>query len=311
LLHEGKRVERLGIFDKDEMVAIVQLYYSNLPFGWHYAFAPKGPIVSIRYQVSSIKIYETLKEYLKSKNCIFLRIEPFSIPEQSSLHFKKSINLHMPTTLLLDLQKSTDQLLSEMHQKTRYNIRLAQKKGLVVSEKKDSETFWRLSQETSARDKFRLHPKEHYEAMLNSSSIYQLSLQLEGNTIVSGIFVGFGDTFSYLHGASAYAHRSLMAPYLLQWSAIEQAKQLGFKWYDFYGLAPEERSNERWQTELVSPENYHFDPQSEDAGFTRFKLGFGGIVEAMPGTWDLIIDQKKYQRYQLFRKIRRFLKFLP
>jgi lipid II:glycine glycyltransferase (peptidoglycan interpeptide bridge formation enzyme) len=311
LLHEGKRIERLGIFDHEKMIAITQLYYNDLPFGWKYTFAPKGPLIPITYQSSTNKIYEILMDYLKNKKCIFFRIEPYSIPEIPSLYFKKSINLHMPTTLLLDLQKSTGELLAEMHQKTRYNIRLAQKKGLVWSEKKDNETFWRLSQETSARDKFRLHPQEHYKAMLESSFTHQLSLRYQDKIIVSGIFVGYGDTFSYLHGASTYEHRSLMAPYLLQWSAIEKAQKLGFKWYDFYGLAPEESDQPRKQTEFLDHQHYRYDQESEDAGFTRFKLGFGGSIETSPGTWDVIIDQKKYKRYQLFRKLRRYLKFIP
>lgn len=311
LVNEQKNVERLGIFDNQTIIGTAQLYYNDLPFRWRYAFSPKGPLLYTEDQGLICKAYETLAEYLRNKKCIFLRVEPSFIPKQSSLSFRKSIDLHMPTTLLLDLQKTSEELLADMHQKTRYNIRLAQKKGLIFSEEKNNASFWRLSQKTSERDRFRLHPESHYQAMIDSPFIRQLSLRYQNTEIVSGIFVGYGDTFSYLHGASDYEYRTLMAPYLLQWSAIEKAKSLGYRWYDFYGLAPENRSEHRTSTEKIAPNNYIYDPECHDAGFTRFKLGFGGIVEATPGTWDIIIDKKKYSRYQLFRRIRRYLKFIP
>jgi lipid II:glycine glycyltransferase (peptidoglycan interpeptide bridge formation enzyme) len=311
LVNEQKNVERLGIFDRQTIIGTAQLYYNDLPFGWRYAFSPKGPLLYTEDQSLICKAYEALAEYLRNKKCIFLRVEPSFIPKQSSLSFRKSIDLHMPTTLLLDLQKTSEELLADMHQKTRYNIRLAQKKGLVLSEEKNSTSFWRLSQKTSERDRFRLHPESHYQAMIDSPFVHQLSLRYQNTDIVSGIFVGYGDTFSYLHGASDYEYRTLMAPYLLQWSAIEKAKSLGYRWYDFYGLAPENRSESRTSTDLITPDDYVYDPECHDAGFTRFKLGFGGIVEATPGTWDIVIDEKKYSRYQLFRGIRRYLKFIP
>jgi lipid II:glycine glycyltransferase (peptidoglycan interpeptide bridge formation enzyme) len=113
---------------------------------------------------------------------------------------------------------------------------------------------------------------------------------LNNDIIAANLMVFYGDTATYLHGASNYAFRALMAPNLLQWNLIQEAKKRGFKYYDFHGIAPNENPKHPW------------------AGVTRFKKGFGGEIANYPGTYDFIYETGWYKIYKLFRKINRLIK---
>ncbi|TAN33619.1 peptidoglycan bridge formation glycyltransferase FemA/FemB family protein [Patescibacteria group bacterium] len=302
LIAEGKKVERLEIEENGAVLAWAQIVYVDLPFGWKYAFCPKGPVGisnfpfserseafpisnchSERSEESLDETYKTLIDYLKSKKCVFFRVEPEQVPEGAN----KTIDITPRATLILDLIKSEDELLAGMGQKTRYNINLAARKNLRIANEKNADVFIKLEKETAKRDNFKTHPEEHYKKVISSDFVYQLTAYHENAPVASAVFVGFGGTFTYLYGASDYACRHLMAPYLLQWEGIKLGKKLGYKFYDFFGIAPQG------------------EPRHQYAGVTRFKLGFGGAYKEAPGTFDLIINKKKCKVYGWLRKLRR------
>lgn len=293
LSREGKEIERLTVFDETEPVAMALVEYRNLPFGWKYAFCPKGPVISSKLQVSSDQIHEVLNEYLKNKKCIFFRIEPGAIPGKA----QKVLDFNPRATLILDLRKTPDDLLAGMHQKTRYNINLAQKRDLRVSDIKDADVFMTLMRETGKRDKFRLHETRHYHEIIFSPLSQQLTVFYGPRPIATAVFAGFGDTFTYVFGASDYDHRSLMAPYLIQWEGIKMGQRFGYQYYDFFGVAPKQTAD-----------GYEYDPRHQYAGVTRFKQGFGGVYYEAPGTFDLIISSWEYRVYGWLRAMRRFVK---
>jgi len=308
LLAEGKNVERLAVVEGDMVLAQAQIVYSQIIFGWQYAFCPKGPILSSQFTVhgsqDTAESYKVLSEYLKNKNCIFFRIEPELRTENSELRTKKTIDINPPATLILDLSKTEEELLAGMHQKTRYNIHLAEKKDLKIQNEKKLEVFWSLMNQTGSRDKFSLHHKSHYEKVLASPMVFQLTAYENEKVIACAVFAHFGNTFTYLYGASDYAHRDLMAPYLLQWQGIKTGKSLQCKWYDFFGVAPMRTSDFGLQT---SDSSYDYDLKHQYAGVTRFKLGFGGAPFQAPGTFDVVIDAGKYKLYNFLRKLRRLV----
>ncbi len=287
LLAEGKQIERLVVVEGEMVLAQAQIVYSKIIFGWQYAFCPQGPVIE------KTEAYECIIDYLKNKNCIFFRAEPPAISENLGFRIKKTIDINPPATLILDLKKSEEELLSGMHQKTRYNIHLAEKKDLKISDEKNLEVFWSLMNKTGSRDKFGLHRKSHYEKVLESPVVYQLTAYENKTAVACGVFARFGNTFTYLYGASDYEHRNLMAPYLLQWEGIKMGKSSGCQQYDFFGVAPVKDGN--------------YDEQHQYAGVTRFKLGFGGIPHQVPGTFDLIINIGKYKLYSILRKLRRLV----
>ena len=301
LLAEGKKVERLAVVDGDQVLAQAQIVYGSLPFGWQYAFCPKGPVMEE-------KLYEVLLDYLKNKNCIFFRIEPVSIIHNLKFIIQKTIDINPSATLILDLKKSEEELLAGMHQKTRYNIHLADKKDLKIKNTPpfipplkgegqgvglNLDFFWDLMTKTGSRDKFSLHHKKHYEKVLESPMVFQLTAYEKETPVAVAVFAMFGNTFTYLYGASDYAHRELMAPYLLQWEGIKMGKNNGCSFYDFFGVAP------------VTDGNY--DLKHQYAGVTRFKLGFGGVPFQAPGTFDVVIDKNKCMLYNFLRKLRRLI----
>jgi lipid II:glycine glycyltransferase (peptidoglycan interpeptide bridge formation enzyme) len=196
--------------------------------------------------------------------------------------------------MILDLQKSEEEILGGMHSKTRYNINLSLKKNLELKNEKNLPVFWDLSKKTSARDDFRLHDTAHYQAILNSDFSTQLSVYSHGKAIATMVLVGYGDTFTYLFGASDHEYRALMAPYFLQWQAMTLGKRLGYKFYDFFGVAPNVSMNE----------HYEYDSKHQYGGVSRFKSGFGAKYVEAPGTFDLVINKFGYNFYQKFRKFR-------
>lgn len=320
LSREGKAIERLAIMDGDEPVAMALVQYHELPFGWRYAFCPKGPELSKKLKDASEKkmVYSAILNYLETKKCIFFRVEPEDAPASSI----KVFDFNPRATLILDLNKTPDELLGQMHQKTRYNINLAQKKNLRVTDDKNADLFMDLMKRTAKRDKFRLHEERHYHEIIFSPLSQQLTVYFESKPIATAVFAGFGDTFTYVFGASDYEYRSLMAPYLIQWEGIKLGQRYGYKFYDFFGVAPK-----LWchSEEVKQPKNpampgtkilprqlagqddidFIFDSKHQYAGVTRFKQGFGGEYFETPGTFDLLISPWKYKLYQFLRAIRR------
>ncbi len=296
LIAEGKKVERLAVVEGGAVLAQVQVVYNQVFFGWQYVFCSQGPILkNSKSEILNPKIYEQLLNYLKSKNCIFFRVEPQSRLQTSDFRLQKTIDINPSATLILDLNKSLEDLLAGMHSKTRYNIHLAEKKKIEIKNEKDLEVFWGLMNKTGSRDKFGLHRKDHYAKVLLSESVYQLTAYSNSMPVACAVFVRFGNTFTYLYGASDYEYRNLMAPYLLQWEGMKMGKSFGCARYDFFGVAPRQSLGE----------SYEYDAKHQYAGVTRFKLGFGGASQQMPGTFDLVVDKNKYFIYGLLRKLRR------
>lgn len=258
-----------------------------------YFYCPRGPKEITR------SFLEKAVKLANEERVIFIRMEPLSFFNPSDFKgftFVKSIDLNPANTLVLNLNKDQDKLLSEMKQKTRYNLNLAVKKGVSVEVTSDPgkiEIFYNLMKETSARDKFGAHTLRHYKKQvetLGPKGIIKLYLaKYEGRYIAANMVSFFGNTVSYHHGASSNEYRNVMAPYLLQWEAILDAKKEGYRYYDFWGIAP------------------HDDPRHKWAGVTRFKKGLGGEPLNFPGTWDLVINKKLYFLYKVFRALNRMI----
>lgn len=298
----GYEVIRLGVADQaDNLLAVVTLIKKVLPGARYYWFAPRGPIIT--YHVSHIT-YQTLVDFLveelkisaKKEKVAFLRFEPPVTLDQAQHYYWKefietdqvvaTIALEPKQTAVLDLTKGSGDLLKAMHQKTRYNIRLAEKKGVEIIRGTESDfpDWWRLLQNTGSRDGFRLHDKNYYQQMMKVD-LGQLYLAKHDTKILAGVFIiRFGNTMTYAHGASSNEGRNLMAPYLLQWQAIKDALTDDFERYDFFGV-----DKDKWP------------------GVSRFKDGFSGQNLAYLGTFDLVFNKGYYRIYQVLRKLRRMI----
>jgi len=260
----------------------------QLPMKKNYLYCPRGPIFK-ESDEEAIKIFlEKIKEIAEKEKSIFLRFEPLSQLTIINYQLQKVKDVQPPKTILLDLTKSEEEILKEMHPKTRYNIRLAEKKGVRVKisqTDEEIETFLKILEKTAIRDKFRPHPPFYYRKLLKlDKNFVKLFLaEYQGKIIAGNLMIFFANTVTYLHGASDNQYRNVMAPHLLHWRAIKEAKRLCFKYYDFWGI-----DEKKWP------------------GVTRFKKGFvsskTGIEISYPGTFDLVFNKFWYKLYLLGKK---------
>lgn len=335
----GRKVWRLEV--RDESInkeaplptGICAIIKHQLPTGKSYFYSPRGPVLNFntstdRYRDFFIFLKDQIKKETAAEKIIFWRFEPFSnlafsfyesrrygraeLVELTALHTRRGRHLiadarrtkpiQPKRTLIINLSLAENKLLSSMREKTRYNIRLAERKSVKVEnvecEIESIKLFFKLLSETAKRDQFKPHLKSYYEKMLellgkqksgreqelkNDACQFHVKLwfAIYKNEPIAGAIIGyFGDTATYLHGASSYQHRALMAPYLLHWETMRHAKEKGYKWYDFWGI-----DEKKWP------------------GLTRFKKGFNGIELNYSGTFDLIFSHFWYNLYRLGRRI--------
>ena len=280
---EGQRAETLALFDNNQVAVLFNRIKKKIP-GGHFFYLPRGPVfASYLSEVQIRDAWQLVDKKFRQEGVWFYRVESELVPP----HGKKTIDLQPAETLILDLDKGEADLLKDMHQKTRYNIRLAAKKGVTVRQgsNHDFQAFWRLIQATGDRDQFGIHDEKHYQTLLSNQDFIKLFVAEYGNQVIAaGLFAFYVDKVTYLHGASDYQKRDLMAPYLLQWEVIKTAQANAYKYYDFYGI-----SEEKWP------------------GVTRFKLGFGGRRVTYPGAYDVILKKVPYYFYSFLRRLRRLL----
>lgn len=273
----GRSVFNLAFKETDRYLLAALAVKHPLPLGKAYFYIPRGPILNpsmTAEEQSEIlaQFFNQLGTFAKREKVIFARFDPAIIKDGpvglylSRRYRDATGSIRQPeNTLILDLAREEEEILGEMKSKTRYNIRLASKKGVVVNTTDDPTDFLKLNRETAKRDRFQSHEDAYYKNLIKffaDGEEIKLKLLIANyqNQAVAAIILAFyNDTALYLHGASAYEYRNVMAPHLLQWAGIKMAKELGLEYYNFWGIAPKDEPNHPW------------------AGITRFKLGFGGL----------------------------------
>jgi len=216
-------------------------------------------------------------------------VNPFSdllIEELREAHWVPSAEqVQFRNTMLIDLRPDQDQLLANMKQKTRYNIRLAQKRGVKIraGSTDDLDLLFRMYAETSVRDGFTIRNADYYLSLwgtfINTGLAEPLLAEVNGKPIAGVIIFHFGDRAWYMYGMSSETHREKMPNYLLQWEAMVRAKSAGCSVYDLWG-APDEfvETDGMW-------------------GVYRFKAGLGAEVVRFIGAWDLPLNKFMYRLY--------------
>lgn len=250
---------------------------------------------------AEVKNLDNFLIFLKKKNYSFVRIEnnqDFNLPV-SGYNFVEIKNRQPKNTWFLDIDKDLEEILKEMHPKTRYNINLAKRKGVVVEEKKDLEIFWKLNETTTKRNDYVSHEKKYIENLLKLDNVFQLNAYHNDNPIASAILYKYADTFIYLFGASSNEERNLMAPYLLHFEIIKLAQKLGLKKYDFWGIAP---SAKEGLGKTSCFHNYCWEVVHPLNGVTRFKVGFGGYEVSYPQALEIVLKPFRYKIYNLLFK---------
>ena len=260
---------------------------------------PRGPTGNPEYfgELLSEIINEAKKE--RCMAVYFSPIEEFSSSnDQLSNNFQFSIfnsqfpsrHEHPEATVLLDLTKSDEEILKGMHEKGRYNIRLAQRHGVVTEESKDTDAFYELLRQTGKRDRYGIKPKSHYEKFLMLPRSFLLLAYAPGETrnrisdlspLAGLLGVVSGGTGIYYYGASDHAGRAKMAPSLLQFEAMKFCRSHGAKTYDLFGIDPP-RGGAMNRTSASTELSTGSASSGSWSGVTRFKKQFGGEVVMYP-----------------------------
>jgi lipid II:glycine glycyltransferase (peptidoglycan interpeptide bridge formation enzyme) len=201
---------------------------------------------------------------------------------------KSAVDLTFADRLILDLSRTEEEILSAMKPKTRYNIRLAQRKGVKVwpASPKLLPAFYELCRQTADRNHFQLCEYSPFAALFPADDsdpaleILFLLAQHHRDILAGAIIVISGRTATYLFGASSSEKRNLMAPYALQWTAMQTARAKGCLRYDMGAVSPGK------------------DPDHPFFGLYRFKTGFGGTIIHQSGAWDFPLDDEGYQVFR-------------
>src|SRR5258708_7225446 len=238
------------------------------------------------------KMLLDLKDFGKKENLIFIKLEPNVLKDEKLIALLRANGavsgktLFTPTTFWIDLTKSEEELLKSFKSKTRYNIRLAQKHGVTVSEDNSDQAFNKhleLQNETTKRQNFYAHNEKYHRLMwetLKKTIIpHLLVANYKGEIITTWILFAYDNFLYFPYGASTDKYKEVMAPNLMMWEAIKFGKKLGLKTFDLWGIEP-------------------------GKGFTRFKEGYNPEIIEFLGTSDLVINKPLYHLYRNVEKLR-------
>lgn len=271
-----------------------QMLIRRLPLGYTMAYIPKGPIGE-----DWDSLWPEIDSICRANKVVFLKIEPDCWTEnEPDLHdqkFKQSKqNIQPRRTIVIDISKEEQEVLAAMKQKTRYNIRLAGRKDIVVKQSTDMQAFYDLMKVTGERDGFGVHPLEYYQKaydLFHNAGMGELLIAEFGGQALAGLLMLFkGERAWYLYGASNNQHREKMPTYRLQWEAIRLAKKQGCTEYDLWGVPD-------YDEEIL--EAQFLERKDELWSVYRFKRGFGGQVKQFSIAWDRIYKPLPYLAYLL------------
>jgi len=309
----GWSIGRVAALDGEQVVAGASVLFRKLSLGLGtFAYVPKGPLVDWDNAPHVSTLFDGLDALCRARHAFALKLEPDleandeqpTAPSTLDLRLSTFIMRHAPfiqprRTILLDLTKTEDEILAAMHQKTRYNIRLATRKGVVVREgtEDDLPAFYALTQVTGARDDFGVHSADYYRAAfelfaprgwarLFVAEVHETGIE---PTPVAAIMVfAFGNKAWYMYGASGDEHRERMPNHALQWEAIRWAKSRGCATYDLWGVPDEDKA---------TLEAQYLERNEGLWGVYRFKRGFGGRLVRYVGAFDRVYTPLLYRAF--------------
>jgi lipid II:glycine glycyltransferase (peptidoglycan interpeptide bridge formation enzyme) len=302
----GWSSERVMLTRADNsIIAGTSLLFRRLPWGQTLAYAPKGPLVNWEDEQEARQLFGAVQEACRRRRSALLKIEPEheATPALAQtlegLGFTASAQRIQPlSTIHVDLTPDEESILGCMKPKWRYNIRLAERKGVIVREASlaDLEAVQALMVETGARDGFGVHSAAYYrmatELFVPSGLATWLLAEHEGRLLAAIAVFALGKMAWYMWGASSDADRNLMPNHALQWAGMRWARARGCVVYDLWGIPDE----------IGADPDAYAEPESwgDDGlwGVYRFKQGFGGRVVRYVGAWDAPISQLGYTLYR-------------
>jgi lipid II:glycine glycyltransferase (peptidoglycan interpeptide bridge formation enzyme) len=300
----GNKIFRRGFYENEKLVGVVLAVLENAKRG-RYLTVPGGPIIDWQNPENIAAFVEEIKKIAQAEQCVFVRVRPqLESDEFSKNLFKKNgfinapVHLHAELTSQLDITKTEEELLANMRKATRYELKKASALGIKISvseNPEDIKNFYELQVTTSQRQHFVPFSYkflyEQFKAFAKIKKALLYSAELSGKLLAQGFIIFYGQEAAYHYGASTAEGRKYPGAYLIQWTAIKEAKKRGMKLYNFWGVAAESQKNHRFY------------------GLSIFKRGFGGKDFEYLHAQDLVINRLRYSiNYaveQIRKKIRR------
>ncbi|HCC48299.1 MAG TPA: methicillin resistance protein [Elusimicrobia bacterium] len=279
---EGAKVERLGIFEGGKLIAGALVYRVETSLGVSPLAMPHGPVLPWSDPAKAEACFVLLKERLGAlaakTGSPLARLEPFitGLPPFLGPALRAPLDLVPTPTLLVPLAGSEEELLAAMTQKGRYNVRLAERKGVEVISSPGGDLtgeFHELFQLTCARHNFSGEPVGFFSRLLEAlgpaglARVYLATYQ--GMPAAASVAVFFGNRATYLYGGTSPFLKRTMAAYAMHWRVMRDARGRGCAFYDMYGVAPEDQ------------------PHHPYAKFSAFKARFGGSLARLAGAHDI------------------------
>lgn len=301
----GWQAVRLALVEGETVRAGAQVLFRKLPL-LSLAYVPRGPLVNWEDDDALDTILAAVAEVGRPRGAVFLKLEP-NLPDEvaagtrwRALGLRSARTVQPRSTLVVDLRGSEDEILSRMKSKTRYNVRLAGRRGVTVRPARGPEEvglFYNLLLETAERDSYGIHTRAYYETfhrLFNERGQgVLLFAEREGQVLAAVWVVGFGREATYVYGASQSEGRRHMPTHLLQWEAMRWARARGCTRYDLWGI-PDSVGQNSDSRERLRQKNV----RDGLWGVYRFKQGFGGELVRTVGAYDLPYRPWLYRIYR-------------
>ena len=299
-------------FGKVNAAALILVREKTIPIlnmSFRTIYIPQGPLLDWSNVLLREKVLDDIRVFAQGINALLIKIDPeiiYGVGEQLDITDREFLQaqevvdellnegwlfspqqIQFKNTAWIKLEKSENELLAAMKQKTRYNIRLAERRGVCIREGgiDDLDGLYQMYLETSIRDGFIIRPKEYYidvwSEFIEAKMAVPLIAEVEGEMVAGLLLFHFGNRSWYLYGMSTGKHREKMPNYLLQWKAIKFSKELGCSVYDLWG-APD-----------------IFNNQDGMWGVYRFKLGLGCQVVQRIGAYDFPLSKITYKIFSI------------
>ncbi len=260
------------------------------PFKLNILYVPKGPALDYTNAALVDQVLSELVEIARHDRAIFVKIDPDLNHADRSILLSRgwrfsAEQIQFRNTMLIDLTRHEDDLLAALKPKTRYNVRLAQKKGVSIRTGNfgDLDLLYAMYAETAQRDGFIIRPIEYYRdawgSFIRSGLAQPLIAEVAGEAVAGLILFRFADRAWYMYGMSRSVHREKMPNHLLQWEALRWSKMQGCVVYDLWGAPDEVNENDSMY------------------GVYKFKAGFGAEFTAHVGAYDFVISRSGYWLY--------------
>ncbi len=312
--NSGRHVRRFLITDENDVgnkvLGSFQVIKFSLPFNKSFLYIPYGPVLFCDVTTSLLlDIKKFLLNLAKEEGSIFVRTD-FTISERNKnskidlgkifqkakKHTYHSAQFQPRFEWYLDLHRSYEDILRDMHKNTRYSVRLAEKSQVsteIIEENlsKYFDTFYSILEETSKRDGFSLHSKDYYKNIFDlcdkdKNAILVLSSH-SGEVISANLVILYGEIAMFIFGGTSNENRKVMPAYASQNATIKYLKEKGYRWYNFGGVSEKEDNHEGW------------------SGLTSFKKRFGGHLVRHEKFYDVVSQPFWYFVYNFYKRFKR------